>query len=145
MKTILGIVLSLSLLFPVMVQAESQDTQDFVIKVDQGTTDLHAVFMAMKVGTMLVEKKHNVTMFFNLESVRLLDKRQPLNLTWGVSAMNLEDLYNGFIAKGGKIVVCPHCAKVAGIEKANLREGSVIATDGQVAMIFVNADKVIDY
>lgn len=145
MKAIVGIFLSLSLLFSVVAQAESVDKQDFVIKVDQGTTDLHAVFMAMKVGTMLVEKKHNVTMFFNLESVRLLDKRQPLNLTWGTSKMNLEDIYNRFVEKGGKIVVCPHCAKAAGVEKSNLRQGSVIATDEQVAMIFVNADKVIDY
>ncbi len=145
MKAILSVLLSLSFLAPAVALAEMKDAQEVVIKVDQGTNDLHAVFMAMKLGKMLVEKKQNVTMFFNLESVRLLDKRQPLNLTWGVSKMNLEEIYSGFVAKGGKVIVCPHCAKAAGVTQANLRKGSTIATDEQIATLLVKADKVIDY
>jgi hypothetical protein len=58
--------------------------QRVFMKLDQGTNDLHAVLMALKISEGLADKGAKVTLFLNLEGVRIADVRQPLDLTWGM-------------------------------------------------------------
>jgi predicted peroxiredoxin len=116
-----------------------------VFKIDHGTDDLHAVVMALKLSKMILDQKQDVTLFLNLEGVRIADKKQPMGLKWGASDKTVEELYNDFVTAGGQVLVCPHCAHVAGLSKQDLRKGAKIAEEKEVADLFVKADKVIDY
>ena len=126
-----------------VAESQSASSEKTVIKLDHGTNDLHSVFMGVKIAKALLEKNQDVTIFVNLEAVRLVDKTQPLDLKWGMSKTNMRSLYHQFVKAGGKILVCPHCAKAAGVK--DLREGATIATESQVAELFSNASRVIDY
>ena len=125
--------------------ATQNNSQNILIKVGSGTNDLHPPFMAFKIGKLLLEKNQEVTVFLNLEAVRLADKGQPLNLKWGTGRKDLLDLFEGFVQKGGKIVICPHCAKAAGVKQENLRSGAIFGNEAIMADLFLRADKVIDY
>lgn len=119
--------------------------QSIVVTLAHGTDNLHAGMMAMKIGAALLKEGADVTLFVNLEAVRVADKRQPDGLRWGAGDATIGGLYREFVTAGGKVLVCPHCAEAAGLKAADLREGAEIATVDQLAKLFLDADKVIDY
>lgn len=126
--------------------AAPKSDQTVVINLTHGTDDLHAVMMALELGRGLAERGADVSMFVNLEGVRLVDKNQPLSLSWGTAdKKNIGQLYQSFIDAGGKVVVCPHCAEVAGLTKEDLRPGATLASEQAVVERMLAADKVIDY
>ncbi len=122
--------------------SDHNDEQNVVIHLSNYTNDLHSVNMALKLGHMLSEAGSSVTLFVDLEGVRLVDKHQPQNLTWGAGE-SIETLYNQFISAGGSVLVCPHCAKAAGVTE--VRKGAVIADKDSLMKAITSADKILDY
>lgn len=119
--------------------------QKYFFMLTKGPTDPARAFMAFGMAKMLAEQGHDVTLFCNLDAVRLLDKRQPLNLKYGVRENTVEDVYNGLIKAGGKFIACPNCSKVAGITAADLRKGAVMGNGKMVSKAINEAHKVINY
>lgn len=120
--------------------------QTIVMHLNHGTDDLHAAFMALKLGTNLQKRGAQVVLVLTLEGVRIADKNQPLNLRWGSSPMTLAQLYDEFVAAGGKVMVCPACAEAAGITASNLRPGAQLAKENQdIPSLILAADKIMDF
>ncbi len=126
-------------------QTPSPDRDKILITMRGGTDDLHGSVMALKLAKALLDEGAEVTLFVNLEAVRLVDERQPDDLRWGSEVTTIGELYRTVVAAGGKVLVCPHCAKAAGLERDQLRTGAKIAKLEQVADAMIEADKVIDY
>jgi predicted peroxiredoxin len=120
-----------------------QEKQKVVINLKQGTNDLRAATMALELAVELVDKGAEVTIYANLEGVRLLDARQP-DQSCGAGE-TIGQLYQRFIAGGGQILVCPLCAEQAGIRPDNIRAGARLGDMAQVADLLLVADVVIDY
>ena len=120
------------------------EEQQALVHLSSYTDNLHAVNMALKVATLMAEGGASVTLFVDLEGVRLADKRAPQNLSWGTTAP-IAELYMSFIAAGGKILVCPHCAKAIGLDQTNLRKGAMLGTHKDLQAAMLSADKIIDY
>lgn len=118
--------------------------QQVVIHLSHFTDDLHAVSMALKIGRLLSAQGADVTIFADLEGVRLGDGRVPQELVWG-SGPSASELYEAFVEAGGRLLLCPHCAQVAGIDREQLREGAALASEAEIAELFLRADKIIDY
>ena len=144
MKKFVSLVaLTLVLLVSTVGAAEGKDQQDNVlIHLSSYTDNLHAVSMALKIGQMLSNNDVSVTLFLDLEGVRLADKNQPQNLVWGTGD-SINELYVAYVSAGGSILVCPHCAKAAGV--IDLREGAIIANQQGLLMAIKDADKILDY
>lgn len=119
--------------------------QKIVVTMSHGTDNLANAFMAIGMANMFAKKGNTVKVFLNLESVRIADKRQPLDLKYGKRTENYEKIFNDFIAAGGEIVVCPKCAAVAGVTQENLRKGATIGNPELVSTMFLEADKIIGY
>ena len=120
------------------------EQQEIVVHIGDFTNDLHSVFMGMSLATNLAKKGADVTIFLDREGVRLGDKRERGDLTWGDSGA-VSVAMDEFVAAGGTVLLCPHCASLAGVESANARPGTRIATHDEVAHLFLDADKVIDF
>jgi len=118
--------------------------QKVFVKLDHFTDDLHSAYMALKLANGLQRSGNQVTLFLNLEAVRMADSRHPLELGWGPNK-SLRPLYQEFVKAGGQILVCPHCAKAAGLGAGNMREGSRIAEENQVIQALNAADKTLSY
>lgn len=115
-----------------------------VVHLSHYTNDLHAAAMALKLGTAMQKKGGQVTLFLDLEGVRLADARQPQDLRWG-GETPIASYYEGFVKAGGRIVLCPHCAHAAGMKEGDLRGGARMATEDELAQLILEADVVLDY
>ncbi|MCB0308771.1 MAG: DsrE family protein [Bdellovibrionales bacterium] len=143
---------SLLLAFPILTSASDsnkattkQEVQKIVIKLGHYTDDLHATTMALKLGKILATQKDvEVSLFLNLEAVGLADQRVPQDLHWGKSP-TIEKLFSEATKSGMSVWVCPHCADAAGLKASNLRKPARIASEKDLASLFITADKVIDY
>ena len=124
--------------------AAHHEGESVVVHLSQFGNDLHAVSMALKLATAMQQAGHQVTLFIDMEGVRLADKRQPLDLRWGQGAP-IEELYQGFVEAGGKVLVCPHCAAAAGLESGSLRKGATIGTTESITKTLGGATKILDY
>jgi sulfur relay (sulfurtransferase) complex TusBCD TusD component (DsrE family) len=133
--------------FPsIPANAQAQTKQKVVVHLTHYTDGLHAAFMALHLARSMQESgAAEVTLFVDVEAVRLADRRQPQDLAWKAGG-TISTHYDGFVKAGGKVLVCPHCAEVAGLTSQSLRPGARIAADlKEVANAILAADKVIDY
>ena len=121
---------------------EKFQQDDVLIHLSSYTDNLHAVSMALKIGQMLSKNDISVTLFLDVDGVRLADKNQPQNLAWGTGD-SVNKLYLAYMNAGGSVLICSHCTKAAGV--VYLREGAVIANQQSLLMVIKNADKILDY
>lgn len=123
---------------------EPKKAQKVVIHLKHYSDNLHAVSMALKLGTVLQKKGAEVTLLLDLEGVRLADMRQPQDLRWG-GETPIGNYYEAFVKAGGKAVVCPHCAHATGMKEKDVRSGARLGDEGDLAQLILDADKVLDY
>jgi sulfur relay (sulfurtransferase) complex TusBCD TusD component (DsrE family) len=122
-----------------------QPTRSVMVHLGSLTNDWHAAKMALKVATAMRAQGAEVVLFLDREGVRLADTRQPLNFVYGDGA-SFAAMYDAFVAAGGQVLVCPHCASETGLTAATLRKGARLASDaGELAAAILKADRVIDY
>lgn len=131
-------------LAPAVGWADEHKTESIVVHLSSSTNDLHAAKMALKLGTALKEHGAKVTLFVDLEGVRIADARQPQDLRWGGEA-TVAELYGAFVAAGGKVLVCPHCAQAVGLDSKSVREGAKIGTTEEIVGLLAGASKILDY
>jgi len=124
---------------------ETASVEQVVVHLSHFTDDLHRAVMALKIGKLMQENGSQVTLFLDLEGVRLAERRQTLDLSWGSEAPTLGELYEGFTTAGGRVVLCPHCAKSARIGDPALNRHASIGSEDDLAEMFAGASKVIDY
>jgi predicted peroxiredoxin len=122
----------------------AQDKQSVVVHLTHYTDDLHATFMALKLASAMQQKEAQVTVVLDLEGVRLVSAQQPQDLRWGTSDA-IAGYYDAFVKGGGQVMVCPHCAKAAGLDEKTLRAGAKIVTEEALAGALLAADKILDY
>jgi predicted peroxiredoxin len=129
------------------VRASESDSgpQRVVVHLSSFTEDLHRCFMALKVAGMMQENGAMVTIFLDLEGVRLAPRREKLDMTWGSNPTKLSEHYDKFVSAGGKIVLCPHCAQSSHIGDGGLKRNAEIGTPQSLGKMLMDADKVIDY
>lgn len=130
---------------PSAISAPAADKQQVVVHLKHFTNDLHAAFMALKAANWMQDKGARVTVFVDLEGARLADGRQSLNVRWGHGADPLSKYYDSFVKGGGRVLVCPHCAEAAGLDKTAVRKGAAIGSEAEIADALLAADKVMDY
>ncbi|QDT12678.1 DsrE family protein [Planctomycetes bacterium K23_9] len=150
MRQCISIVATFALLLAALpAQAEDHKqapkAQQVVVHLSHFTDDLHRCFMALKVAGLMQTHGAEVSIFLDLEGVRLAQRRQELAFTWGADSPTLAEYYDKFTAAGGKVVVCPHCAKSAHVSQGGLRRNAEIATMPALGKLLVDADKVMDY
>jgi len=129
---------------PAASAQQPKKSQKVLIHLKHYSDNLHAVSMALKLGTALQKKGAEVTLMLDLEGVRLVDARQPQDLRWGGDTP-IGTYYEAFIKWGGKAVVCPHCAHAAGMKEKDVRAGARIGDEGELAQVILDADKILDY
>lgn len=122
--------------------AREGSAKAIVVHIGQYSNDLHSAAMGLGLAGMLQEAGADVTVFLDREAVRLADAAHPL-LTYGDT--DVGSLLSSFLSGGGRVVVCPHCAELGGVEASELREGVVMGTRASIAQLFLGADTVIDY
>ena len=114
--------------------------------VNLTSDDLDRAAMAINFSTRVrQQKKIPVTLFLNVEGVRIADKRIPEKTH--ASGKSLKQMLGSFIEAGGKVIVCPMCMKnVGGMTRSDLVPGAVVgAADVTWPALFADDTTVLSY
>jgi predicted peroxiredoxin len=124
MKRLLLLFLALLLVVPV-VPAQPKAKQSLFINLTSDNIDRAS--MAITLGhRVLKEKKVPVTIWLNVDAVRLVNKNVRQNM-YSDARTPLEKLQS-FMKEGGKVMICPMCMRnLGGLELKDLPEGVVVS------------------
>ncbi len=124
MKRLLLVVLVLSLCVPVLV-AQPKVKQSLFINLT--SDDIDRASMAINLAhRVLKEKKIPVTIWLNVDAVRLVNKQVRQNM-YNDARTPLEKL-QAFMREGGKVMICPMCMRnLGGMEVKDLPEGVFVS------------------
>lgn len=81
--------------------------------------------MALELSRNLLAGGHAVTVFLNVDGVRIAATNIP-QATNGITGKTLQQALKDFIGAGGKVIVCPMCLRQAGLTAEDLIEGAVL-------------------
>ena len=122
----------------------SDDSQKLFVNLS--SDELNRAAMAIAFSTrVLSEKKIPVTIFLNVDAVRIADKNIPENKH--ASGTSLKEMLVAFMNAGGKVIVCPMCMKnVGGLSKDDLINGVVVGgSDVTWPALFAEGTTVLSY
>ena len=89
--------------------------------------------VAWSIANTALNSKIDVTVFLVASGVDWVRKGAASVAHLNPLDPSLDDMIGSFVANGGRILVCPPCAKVRGYEEEDLIEGATIA--GAPAML----------
>jgi predicted peroxiredoxin len=87
--------------------------------VNLTSVDPHRVEMALNLSETAAKRGHVVTVFLNIDSVRIAENGNPV---FEPSRTHLQNVMKA----GAKVIVCPHCLGYAGLKEANLISGVMV-------------------
>ncbi len=128
----------------VAIAQQATQAKSAVIHLSKYGNDAHTAYMAVSLARSLQTSGTPVTLYLDLDGVRLVDKRVPgdFNLR---SSESLAEIYDAFVKAGGRVAVCAHCAQAAGLDAQSLRDGARISDVKQTTEIIRRATQVVDY
>jgi len=152
-----GLLFMLTLVTSSLVMADKQDHdrkherecngQEIVVHLKRHIEDLQGAITATRLATLMQSKSCDVTLFLTLGGVRLADTRMPQDLVFGNDPMapTLQQAVSAFQGLGGTVAVCPACAGEIGLTPDDLIPGATIFGPDDIAELFMEADKVLDF
>ena len=114
--------------------------------VNLSSDELNRAAMAIGFSTnILTQKEIPVTIFLNVDSVRIVDRNFPEHKH--ANGKSLKEMLTAFMNAGGRVIVCPMCMKnVGGLSKGELIEGvEVGGPDVTWPALFAEGTTVLSY
>ncbi len=132
-----------SLLEPTWAETRDNDLVDSRgLFVNLTTDDTWTTNMAINFAhNALVDGHKPVTIFLNVRGVHIADSK-TLPLKDGKIDFNVHQSLQEFIKDGGKVIVCPICARQAGLKEENLINGVVMGEKGEVLPLLFSPNTV---
>lgn len=103
----------------------SNETKKLAILVSRGLDDERAT-VAWTIANGGIASGLDVTVFLVASGVDLVRKGAADLMRMNPLDPPMKELVDGFMAKGGKVWVCPPCAAVRGYDQEDLLDGVVI-------------------
>lgn len=126
-----------------LVQADEDEQKLFV---NLTSDEINRASMAIAFSTnILTKKKIPVTIFLNVEAVRIADTTLPEHKH--ANGKSTRQMLSDFIKAGGKVIICPMCMRnVGGIKKGELLDGVEIGgPDVTWPALFADDTTVLSY
>ena len=116
--------------------------KNVVVHLGSLNEDWQSAVMALGVATNLKRAGADVTVYLDRNAVHMADTRQPLGVIFD---SNVGQMVETFVGMGGRFLVCGHCARIAGVDGAQLRPGFTIGGPEDIASMYMAADLAIDF
>jgi predicted peroxiredoxin len=139
LKTLLWALL-MSLAFALPAQAAERP-----LFVNLTSDDAWRAGMALSFSNNALKRGHPVTVFLNVEAVRIADTTLPQG-TNSVTGKTPIEMLKGLIADGATVIVCPMCMKAAGVQPGDLVAGAQMGKpELTLPRLFGDDTQVISY
>jgi predicted peroxiredoxin len=119
--------------------------RSLLIHITAGPNDPTRAALGFNVAKAAVDEGHRVTIFLAGDGVQLLRDGVLASLV-GLGTGTLKELYDGFVAKGGRLVVSGGSAKARGVTEADLAgKPAEFGGPPQLVKLALEHDRVITY
>ena len=102
-----------------------------VVNVTRGKDDLHAACMGIGLASNALKAGRRSVIFLNVHAVALAAADLPGDLKFA-DFPPVKEMLASFVADGGELYVCGHCAAVAKVAESNLIKGAVVTQHGDL-------------
>ena len=136
--------------------------QEIVVHLKRHINDLQGAITAVRLAGLIRSQPCedvDVTLSLTLQGPRLVDTRMSQHLLFGTLAADADPNENtlaaavkGFLDAGGEIMICPLCAREVGlfnedgtVNEEALMDGVIVPMPEDIAKLFIDADKVLDF
>lgn len=125
--------------------ASTKTSQHILIHMKEYIAGIHETYMGLELADRLQRDGAKVTVWLELQAVRLADDRVARGLNPKPGSRAFSEIYKSFIDHGGRILVCHHCAGLQDVDQEHLRKGAKFVGVDEVAHAITEADKIVDY
>jgi len=110
---------------------EHEERPTVVVNITGGMDALHASSMAIGLATDAVKSGRRSVIFLNV-SAPLLAKADLAADVQFADFPPVKEMLANFLAAGGELYVCGHCASVTGVDHSGLVKGAVVVGHGDL-------------
>ena len=105
--------------------------QPILVNLTRGKTELHAVSMALGLAQSAVKDGRPCVVFLNVEAAVFAAKDLSSDLKCA-DFPPVKKMLADFVAAGGRVMVCGHCAHVGKLKSKDLIEGAKLLTQPEL-------------
>lgn len=119
---------------PAFAQAQASGTGEkptVVVNITRGKDELHAVSMGIGLATDALMAGRRSVIFLNVDAPVFATTDLPANVKFA-DFPPVKEMLASFMAAGGELYVCGHCAAVLKIAESSLVKGAVVAKHGDL-------------
>ncbi len=109
----------------------SPGKEPLLISLTAGKEDLHRATMAFMLADKALAQGRSTTVFLSVHAPVLAARTLPAD-TGMPGEKPIAELVADFVAHGGHLLVCQHCAKIDGVLEADLVQGARMIDGGAV-------------
>ena len=113
-----------------------------VINLTSGTEDLHAVVMGLHFAEHGLADGREVVIFFNVKAPPLARKSLDDSVRFE-DLPPVREMVSDLLEQGAKVVVCPMCAGITGVETDELAPGIEMIEDRKQIFDHMHANSVV--
>jgi predicted peroxiredoxin len=110
---------------------EKADKPTVVVNITRGIGDLHAASMAIGLASDAIKAGRRSVIFLNVHAPVLATADSPADLKFA-DFPPVREMLASFVAAGGELYVCGHCAAVAKVPESKLIKGAVVVEHGNL-------------
>lgn len=119
--------------------------RSLLIHITAGPNDPTRAALGFNVAKAAIDEGHRVTVFLAGDGVQLIRDGVLASLV-GLGTGTLKELYDGFVAKGGRLVVSGGSAKARGVTEADLAgKPAEFGGPPQLVKLALEHERVITY
>jgi len=119
--------------------------RSLLIHITAGPNDPTRAALGFNVAKAAIDEGHRVTIFLAGDGVQLIRDGVLASLV-GLGTGTLKELYDGFVAKGGRLVVSGGSAKARGVTEADLAgKPAEFGGPPQLVKLALEHERVITY
>jgi copper chaperone CopZ/predicted peroxiredoxin len=124
--------------------ARSSGKPPIFVNVTRGTNDVHAVSMALGLAQSALKDGRKATVLLNVAAPTFAARDLDDDLH-GPDLPPVKKLIADFIAQGGRVLICEHCARVVKLDPKNLIDGATIVSHAELFDALTPGTMVFSY
>lgn len=130
---------------PAPTTPTAMSPRSLLLHITAGPNDPTRAALGFNVAKAAIDEGHRVTIFLAGDGVQLIRDGVLASLV-GLGTGTLKELYDGFVAKGGRLVVSGGSAKARGVTEADLAgKPAEFGGPPQLVKLALEHDRVITY
>jgi copper chaperone CopZ/predicted peroxiredoxin len=109
----------------------TSNKQPILVNITRGKNELHAVSMALGLAQSAIKDGREAAVFLNVEAPIFAAKDLGDDIKFA-DFPPIKKMLADFIAQGGRVLICGHCAHIVKLEQGNMIDGAKVLAHNEL-------------